>query len=238
MNWYWFLTCEHASNAVPSRFRSVFSKNRDLLKSHFGYDIGARDYAQEISKRVSCPLLCGDVTRLLVDLNRSPFNPHLFSSITKPLDQMMKQEILSLYYTPFRTKVRQLVEEKASLGIRVIHISCHSFTPVLKGVERTMDLGILYDPHRIHEKLFSEALCRELRLQTSMIVRLNAPYKGVSDGHVTSLRRLFSPEQYIGLELELNQSLYVPKTSEVWRHVWLPRVVDAMRSVLLATSMS
>jgi predicted N-formylglutamate amidohydrolase len=228
------------------------------------------DYAQEISKRVSCPLLCGDVTRLLVDLNRSPLNPHLFSSITKPLDQMMKKEILSLYYTPFRTKVRQLVEEKVSFGIRVIHISCHSFTPVLnletevgprqkvqdfdsktctfcpdttvvsrlKSVERMMDLGILYDPHRIHEKLFSEALCRELRSQTSMRVRLNAPYKGVSDGHVTSLRRLFSPEQYIGIELELNQSLYVPKTSEVWRHVWLPRVVDAIRSVLLATSMS
>jgi predicted N-formylglutamate amidohydrolase len=257
----WLLTCEHASNAVPSRFRSIFSESRDLLNSHRGYDIGAKHYAQELSKRLSCPLLCGDVTRLLVDLNRSLHNPHLFSPISRSLDQTTKQKILSLYYTPFRANVRQFVEEKVSSGGRVIHLSCHSFTPVLyptavsglknlgplartkndspmclgrEGVERTMDVGILYDPHRREEKTLSQALLRELRLQTSMCVRLNAPYKGISDGHVTSLRRLFSSEQYVGLELEVNQSLYLPKISAVWQHAWLPRVVDALRCVVSA----
>ncbi len=229
MECYWVLTCEHASNAVPPRFRSIFSKKSALLESHRGYDIGAQHYAQEISKSLSWPLFCGEYTRLLVDLNRSAHNPHLFSSITKTLDSTTKQEILDLYYTPFRTNVRQLVEKKIASGATVIHISCHTFTPILGRVERPMDLGILYDPHRADEKSLSLSLRQELAAHCSMCIRMNAPYKGVSDGHVTALRRLFSPDRYVGIELEINQSLYVSIKTELWQDAWLPRLVDSLR---------
>jgi hypothetical protein len=92
-----------------------------------------------------------------------------------------------------------------------------------------MDLGILYDPHRADEKSMSLSLRHELAAHSSMRIRLNAPYKGVSDGHVTELRRLFSPDRYVGIELEINQSLYVPIKTQVWQDAWLPCLVDSLR---------
>jgi predicted N-formylglutamate amidohydrolase len=118
--------------------------------------------------------------------------------------------------------------------VLVIHISCHSFTPVLGKVERKMDLGILYDPRRALEKAFADTLRRELCEQTAMRVRCNAPYRGVSDGHVTALRQLFSRDQYVGIELEVNQSLYVPIKSQVWQHAWLPRLIEIVRFLAIS----
>ena len=43
-------------------------------------------------------------TRLLVDLNRSPWHPHLFSEITRPLSESRRREILQRYYVPYRGK--------------------------------------------------------------------------------------------------------------------------------------
>ena len=40
-------------------------------------------------------------------------------------------------------------------------------------------------------------------------LRMNYPYRGVNDGHVTALRRRFGADGYLGLELEINQNLLV-----------------------------
>ena len=229
MDHYWILTCEHASNAVPLRFRKLFEREKAFLETHRGYDIGAKHYATAISNKLSLPLICGRWTRLLVDLNRSRDNAHLLSSIIKPIDQRTREEILSSYYIPFRTKVRQLVQQKVAAGFRVIHVSCHSFTPILNGIKRNMDLGILYDSGRKKERAFARMVRQKLLEETSMRIRFNAPYKGTADGHVTALRKIFSEDQYIGIELEVNQSLYAPLKSELWQHVWLPRLIEALR---------
>jgi predicted N-formylglutamate amidohydrolase len=229
MNHYWILTCEHASNVIPARFVELFAKKGALLETHRGYDIGARHYAMAIARALECPLVCGHFTRLLVDLNRSSDSSQVFSPITKDLDQSTRREILSRYYTPFRTKVRQLVEQKVSSGVCVIHISCHTFTPILGKSERKMDLGVLYDPHRVFEKSIAKTIRQKLKAETSMCVRCNAPYRGASDGHVTGLRKLFSPDQYVGIELEVNQALYVPIKSQLWQDAWLPILVEILR---------
>ncbi len=39
-----------------------------------------------------------------------------------------------------------------SKGEKIIHISVHSFTPVLKNKIRNADIGILYNPKRSIEK--------------------------------------------------------------------------------------
>ena len=94
-----------------------------------------------------------------------------------------------------------------------------------------MDLGILYNPKRPLEKLFSNELRRMLRTDTSMRIRLNAPYQGVSDGHVTALRKIFSPETYVGIELEVSQALYSLQRQELWKVVWLPRLIDVLSTL-------
>ncbi len=229
MKSFWFLTCEHASSSVPRKYRALFANREDLLRSHQGCDIGAKHYAQAIADQLSWPLFCGSVTRLLIDLNRSLHHPHLFSAMTAPLDRAAQQDIIARYYHPLRSAVRHVVEEKVAAGMCVVHISCHSFTPLLGKERRTMDVGILYDPCRRDEKMIGQRLRHELASQTSMRIRLNAPYRGVSDGHVKSLRKIFASDCYLGLELEVNQAMYLPSKALLWQHAWLPRLIDVLR---------
>jgi len=219
------LTCEHASNAVPRHLQPLFSKQENLLRTHRGYDIGGKEYAQAIASSTGWPLFCGSYTRLLVDLNRST---RVFPAFLKELDPRTKTQILKTYYQPFRAKVFKFVCDRIATGGCVIHLSCHTFTPVLNGVVRPMDLGLLYDPSRDREKEIAEAVAHDLGAQTSMRIHANAPYKGISDGHVTALRKMFPKERYIGLEIEVNQSLFSPPRSELWKHVWLPRLIEAL----------
>jgi predicted N-formylglutamate amidohydrolase len=222
------LTCEHASNAVPRRLHPLFSKQKSLLRTHRGYDIGAKEYAEALACHTGWPLFCGSYTRLLVDLNRST---HLFPPILKELDRGTKREINKTYYQPFRSQVFAYVRNQIASGLCVIHLSCHTFTPVLNGVVRPMDLGLLYDPSRRREKEVAERVMCALQAETSMYIRANAPYKGTSDGHVTALRKQFPKESYVGLEIEVNQSLFCPSRSELWKHVWLPRLIGALAQI-------
>jgi predicted N-formylglutamate amidohydrolase len=92
-----------------------------------------------------------------------------------------------------------------------------------------MDLGILYDPSCRCERELAHALQQRLQAQTSMRIRCNAPYKGISDGFVTALRKRFSPQSYVGLELEVNQGL---DKTPLWRHVWLPSIIEVLKLIL------
>ncbi len=202
------MTCEHGGNHVPIRYRRLFQGKQDLLRTHRGYDIGALDFAESLSHALGAPLLTGTVTRLLVDLNRSVNSRTLFSEISGNLQMEEKKEILRKFYFPYRRAAEGHVESVLSRGRSLLHLSIHSFTPILHGQERNCDLGLLYDPGRPLEKKFSLIWQKVLREEASDIrVRRNYPYCGVSDCLVRGFRRRYSPDRYLGLELEINQNL-------------------------------
>lgn len=192
------VTCEHGGNAVPTRWRKLFAARRALLLGHRGWDPGALELAREMPG----PLHFSKTTRLLVDLNRSLGHPRLFSEVTRPLPAAERARILALHYHPYRQAVEQAVAESGPL----LHLSVHSFTPVLEGAVRSMDVGLLYDPTRAGERRFCDRWIRKIRQAApGLVVRRNAPYRGVSDGLVTHLRRRFPASRYRGIELEVNQ---------------------------------
>ena len=91
--------------------------------------------------------------------------------------------------------------------IKVIHLGIHSFTPVLNGVEREADVGILYDPSRPAEAALAETLIKSIHeFYPQLSIRRNYPYLGKSDGLTTTLRQKFGTA-YVGLEIEINQKL-------------------------------
>ena len=86
-------------------------------------------------------------------------------------------------------------------------MSIHSFTPILNGIERIADIGLLFDPARKQESRFCRELQGKLREQpTPLRVRRNYPYRGTSDGLTTALRCKFPGDQYLGIEIEINQA--------------------------------
>jgi predicted N-formylglutamate amidohydrolase len=203
--WAPLITCEHAGNAVPPGYLPLFAGREGLLASHRGFDLGALATAEALARATGAPLLSVALTRLLADHNRSIGHPRLFSDITKPLPRRTRLEILATCYVPHREAVIRKIAALRATGRRVLHIASHSFTPRLGDVVRHCDVGFLYDPKRAVEKAFCSRWLRELRcLDGALILRRNYPYRGVTDGLVTALRRRFG-EAYVGMELEVNQ---------------------------------
>ena len=61
------LTCEHASNAVPARYRGCIAANARVLATHRAYDLGAKVAARTLARSLGAPLHEGNITRLLVE---------------------------------------------------------------------------------------------------------------------------------------------------------------------------
>jgi predicted N-formylglutamate amidohydrolase len=216
-NDFFLITCEHGGNRVPSRYLDFFRGREELLRTHRAYDVGALRLAREFAEVLSAPLLVSTISRLLIDLNRSPSHPKLYSEATRVAPADIREEIFQRYYLPYRMKAETEIAQAVATGARVIHVSCHSFTPQLEGKVRNADLGLLYDPARGAEA----GLCRRWQAalkiyMAALKTRLNYPYAGTSDGFTVYLRRRFPPESYLGIELEINQK-HVRQHGEHWR---------------------
>ncbi len=202
------VTCEHATRHVPVRWRARLAIPAEILESHRGWDPGAVGLARLIARRHDAELIEGGVSRLIVELNRSPRHPRLWSEFSRGLSGAEKEALLERYYRPYRERVRRLVAEAIARGERVFHLSVHTFTPVLDGEVRRGELGILFDPRREWES----ALARDWQIGLrgacpDCRVRRNFPYRGVADGLTSALRRVFADTDYAGIELEVNQKL-------------------------------
>jgi predicted N-formylglutamate amidohydrolase len=224
------ITCEHGGNRIPRRYHSFFLGAEAVRASHRGYDRGALPLARELARALGAPLIASTTSRLLVDLNRSPGHPRLFGETVRQAPPSLRHEILARYYRPYRRRAENLIAETVAEGQRIVHVSCHSFTPVLDGEVRKADVGLLYDPARPGEK----ALCAAWRIALlerlpDLKVRFNYPYAGTSDGFTAHLRRTFAPEDYVGIELEINQGLVGPRA--VWR-VLRGAVIESLQQAL------
>ena len=201
-------TCEHAVNHVPSEYHLLLSaKDRAALKSHKGYDAGALDIARPLARGLSAPLIEGKISRLLVDMNRSESNRRgIFGAIGRRLDAAGKRRLLDKWRRPFLQKTHEAIQGCLTERGRVILLSIHSFTPVLEGRVRNAEIGLLYDPSREQERLLAHHLREKLsRSLPGFRIRMNYPYRGVSDGTARAMRRVYPG--LAALELEFNQEI-------------------------------
>lgn len=200
------ITCEHGGNRIPPAFRALFTHQQALLDSHRGYDAGALLMANTFATAFHAPLLFSTTSRLLVDLNRTARHPKLHVEAVRRLPAAERTAIIERHHRPYHAKAERLAARAIGVTGLAIHVSCHSFTPVLDDTVRDVDIGLLYDPASPAET----TLCK--RWQTALQqcaptlkVRRNNPYRGTNDGLTTWLRTRLPAGGYIGIELEINQ---------------------------------
>lgn len=207
------LSCEHGGNRVPRPYRALFATStaKAALASHRGYDPGSLAVARTLARILDAELVAFTTTRLLVEPNRSLGHPQLFSEFSAALDREQREAAIERHYVPHRNRIIDAIARLHSQ--RVYHLAVHSFAPVLGGVPRNADIGLLYDPGRAAER----DLCRRwakilVALDPALRVRRNYPYRGTSDGLTTALRQRFAPSRYLGIELEINQAVVTGPT--------------------------
>ena len=225
------LTCEHGGNQVPADYRKLFAPHRELLKTHRGWDPGTLELAEQWQQSLDCELHAATITRLLVDLNRSPNHKNVFSEVTSDLPTSEKLDLLSIYHTPHRSRITEHIRSAIARGQRVLHIGVHSFTPVLNDEVRNADVSLLYDP----ASKWEVELCKrwQVALRQAAVeprVRLNYPYRGYTDGLTTTLRKLFPADCYAGVEIEVNQAIPL-RGGPTWKN-YRAACIDSLTAIL------
>jgi len=101
------------------------------------------------------------------------------------------------FYEPYH----HAVDAEVARHPGALVLSIHSFTPVLSGMERRFDIGVLFDSFHREAHQLGEALAHD-----GFRVRYNQPYSGL-DGLIYSARRHGMRHARTYLELEVNNGL-------------------------------
>ena len=209
------ISCEHGGKEIPAPFRRYFEGKQYILNSHLGYDIGAKELYDVLQPLADYSRI-NNVSRYLIELNRSPYHPILFSPVSRQFSKEIKGELLRTIYLPYREDIESIIQKWQQEKYIILHLSVHTFTPELNGNVRNADIGLLYDPSRSAEKAFCKRWQQQLNKQDpSLRIRMNYPYLGKADGFITYLRTRIDKDTYMGIELEVNQK-YPVEQKRVW----------------------
>jgi len=201
-------SCEHGGREVPPDYAEHFAGHEALLETHRGWDPGALELARQMAEAFGAPLFASTTTRLLVDLNRSPGNPTMFSELTAALTPAERQRVVDDHYRPHRSAVEEHIARRIAGGEQVIHIAWHSFTPVLHGEVRRADVAWMYEPRRSAEVALSLHWIAELaRRAPGLRLRRNYPYHGRGDGLSSTLRKRHAGDALVTIGIEVNQRI-------------------------------
>lgn len=209
------LTCEHATHRLPVPVPQG-APLRNLLRSHWGWDIGGWALTRELARRLSAPAVGGRWSRLFVDLNRPVSDPTLIRDeaggehlpwnrcLTRREIERRVVEVHADYHNRIdRLLIRHLVRE-----IQPVIIAIHTFTPEeFDGRNRRFDVGVLF----ASQALTAHRAGKSLR-DGGLRVRYNEPYSGLA-GMMYSANRHGTHHELPYLELEFNQLLFERPTA-------------------------
>jgi predicted N-formylglutamate amidohydrolase len=196
------LVCEHASAFIPEAYSNLGLVG-DVLQSHISWDPGALDTAMALSSKLDAPLLHGTISRLIYDCNRPPNAPSAIPETSESthipgnrnLSSADRQERIDTVYRPFEDRLSRLLKARTN----PILVTIHSFTPVYKGVERTVELGVLHaDDARLADAMLSVA--------SRYRVERNVPY-GPEDGVMHTVERHAAPSGLLNVMIEIRNDL-------------------------------
>lgn len=174
------LVCDHASLRIPAALGDL-GLDPAALRCHLAWDIGAEALARTLAARLGATaVLCG-YSRLVVDCNRQLLDPQAFLEYgdgvvihgNRGLTKAEKDARAEAIYWPYHRAVAGEIDRLRDVGQAPAILAIHSFTPVLNGVSRPWQIGILWDK----DPRVPDALIGPLG-EAGYLVGDNEPYSG------------------------------------------------------------
>ena len=203
----YLVTCEHGGNEIPPPYVALFRSHGALLASHRGYDPGALAMARSLARALDARLLTSTISRLLVELNRSPgrqfrYSPVMRSATTRRPRRSLPALLHAALDGGGSVRAR-CGGERAARAARFVAF-VHAVARWRRAPHgRRACCTTLPEPA-------SARLC--IAWQAALTARLprwttrrNYPYRGTGDGLTRYLRTRFDDASYCGIELEINQ---------------------------------
>jgi len=113
-------SCEYATCAVPEAYRELFHGAEEVVTSAAGWDPGALNLAQGFSMKFRTPLIHGQRTRLLIDLDAA--GPARWSRFSKKIPEAGRQKLVDCEELSYRTSLRQRIEEDLRRHPAMMHL--------------------------------------------------------------------------------------------------------------------
>lgn len=194
------LVADHASDAVPPHIDLGVAPV--VFGTHIAVDIGVAALTQALAARLGAPALLGDVSRLVIDLNREPEEegliPTTSDGIAIPgnhgLTAAERQHRIDAHHAPYHDRLAALIDTHAP---RLI-VSVHSFAPALlsRDEPRPWPVGILYNTD---DRAARIAL--GLLLAQGIAAGDNQPYSGRDLNYTMNRHAEARGLPYLGLEV-------------------------------------
>lgn len=194
-------TCEHASNRVPRPWR-LRPRDRVLLQTHWGYDIGAAQLTRDLARLGDGFGVLTRFSRLLIDANRAPEDPTAILAHTDDGSPTFNRAVdvaarVARFHAPFHAAVHAAVRRARPRRI----LSVHTFTPEFRGAKRAVEAGVLFDEDDATHLRLVDALRAE-----GFVAEANQPYSGKA-GLIYSAQRHGREEGIPYFEIEVRQDL-------------------------------
>ncbi len=175
------LICEHAGQLLPESLGSL-GLDTEAMSTHIAWDIGAAGLAGALSKQLDAPLIMQRYSRLVFDCNRVLEAPDAIVEVSDgveiPANQHLsaaeKKSRFDQVYTPFDRAIEQVIDDCLQQGTSPAIVCIHSFTPLFKGEQRSLDLGIIHDTSDTSFAAYTLELGRQSGQYSAA---LNQPYE-------------------------------------------------------------
>ncbi len=224
------LVCDHATRLLTRGLGTLGLSEAELAR-HIGWDIGIAEVTRGLARRLDAPAVLSRFSRLAIDPNRALDDPTLIPQISDgvviPGNQALSpgdvQARIESFHRPYHEAIERGLDALVARGPAPAVVSMHSFTPVIKGIERPWQIGILWDA----DPRLAQPLMARLRAQ-GVPVGDNQPYTA-RDGHGYTLFEHAAPRGLAHVLIEIRQDLVDTHHGAA---AWTDRLADSLRVVL------
>lgn len=222
------LVCDHASNHIPKSYGAL-GLDPHRRDDHIAWDIGARALARELSVLLDAPLVCAQVSRLLVDPNRALDAADLIPAEADGhpipgnigLDGDARLARIRSFHEPYHAAIDTALAARPRIAGLV---SVHSFTPRLNGEDRPWHVGILHG----EDTRLADRLIATLSTHRGITVGRNQPY-APDDGVYYTLDRHAAGRETAMIEIRNDQL-----RDELGQQRWAKLLANALEATITA----
>lgn len=202
------LVCDHASHFIPPALDGLGLSEAELCR-HIAWDIGIAEVTKGLARRLDAPAVLSHFSRLVVDPNRDTGDdtlvPAVSDGVTVPGNQALpaaaRAARIAEFHAPYHAAVERALAAAVQRHKTPALVSMHSFTPVMDGIERPWQIGILWD----HDGRLPLPLMETLRAR-GIAVGDNQPYSG-RDVQGYTLRLHAESRGLLNVLIEVRQDL-------------------------------
>ena len=181
------LVCDHASCRFPESLGDM-GLDPFARRCHLAIDIGAGSLTEALARNLGVTAVLAQYSRLVIDCNRDLLDASAFleygDGIVVPgnrnLSPAHRELRASSIYWPYHDALDKQIQRLSVQGPKPALISIHSFTPVLDGVSRPWEIGILWDKDESLKEVFLEGF-----REAGFYVGDNEPYSGKAPADYT-----------------------------------------------------